>query len=256
MATLDARAPDGRRTLLFADVHANLPALQAVLAKARELGVDSYLFLGDAVGYGPHPKEVLSVMRDLPSALLLQGNHDYAVSSGDTEGMNRLAVESVEWTTTRLSRDDLDFLASLPVDHDAGEWMALHGAPVDPRRFNAYVYETTYRDNLDVLEDEGKTTCFFGHTHVPGVYRRTGVSEERVFRPTRTPILPGSHHLINPGSVGQPRDGVSKASFAVWDRESLEVTFHRIPYPMDVTLAALKKTGLHPDLGYRLELGR
>lgn len=246
----------GRRTLLFADVHANLAALQTVLAKGRDLGVDSYLFLGDAVGYGPHPSEVLSVMRDLPRILFLQGNHDYAVSTGDTGGMNRLAVESIEWTISRLSKEELEFLAALPVEHDAGPWMALHGAPVDPQRFNAYVYETTYRDNLDVLEDEGRTTCFFGHTHVPGVYRRTGVSDERIFRPTRTVILPGSHHLINPGSVGQPRDGVSKASFAIWDRDAAEITFHRIPYPMELTLKALKKAGLHPDLGYRLELGR
>lgn len=250
------RVPPGRRTLLFADVHANLPALESVLAEGRGLGVDSYIFLGDAVGYGPHPSEVLSVMRDLPAALLLQGNHDYAVSTGDTEGMNRLALESIEWTTTRLSREELDFLASLPTDHEEGPWMALHGAPVDPRKFNAYVYETTYRENLAVLEDAKKTACFFGHTHVPGVYRRTGVHDERVYRPTRAAIVPGSHHLINPGSVGQPRDGISKASFAVWDREAAEVTFHRVRYPLDVTIAALKKTGLHPDLGYRLELGR
>lgn len=244
------------RTLLFADVHANLPALQAVLAKARDLGADSYLFLGDAVGYGPHPSQVIELLAALPAAILLQGNHDYAVATGDTEGMNRLAFECVEWTESVLSQPEIDWLGSLQVESADGPWLALHGAPIDPRRFNAYVYEMTYQDNLDVIEAAGQAVCFYGHTHVPGVYRRTGTFDEVVRRPSRAPIVRGSHHLINPGSVGQPRDGQSTASFAVWDREANDVTFHRVAYPVDVTRAALKKVGLHPDLGYRLELGR
>jgi predicted phosphodiesterase len=244
------------RTLLFADVHANLPALEAVLAEGRELGVDSYLFLGDAVGYGPHPSAVVDLMAGLPSSILLQGNHDYAVATGDTEGMSPVAAECIRWTQSRLSPDQRRWLSSLPLEHSEGPWMALHGAPIDPKKFNVYVYEMTCRDSLTAVQKEQKTTCFFGHTHVPGVHRRTDGTDETIHRPSRVRIVAGKHYLINPGSVGQPRDGNPKASFAVWDREGDEVTFHRVSYPREVTLAALKNAGLHEDLGYRLELGR
>jgi len=250
------RAQPKARTLLFADVHANLPALQATLARARELGADSYIFLGDAIGYGPHPSEVLEILADLPSALLIQGNHDYAVATGDTDGMNRLATECIQWTQSMVSREEREWLCSLPTEHAEGSWSALHGAPIDPRRFNAYVYEMTYQDNLAAVQEAEKTVCFFGHTHVPNVYRRTGTRDEKILRPSRTQIVPGSHHLINPGSVGQPRDGNSTASFAIWDHQAAEVTFHRVGYPLDITISALKKAGLPADLGYRLELGR
>lgn len=244
------------RTLLFADVHANLPALQATLEKAKELGVDSYIFLGDAVGYGPHPSEVLDILANLPAAILLQGNHDYAVSTGDTEGMNRLAIECIEWTESKLSSTELDYLFSWPIEYEEGIWMALHGAPVDPKRFNSYVYDVTYQQNLDEVEAAKKVICFFGHTHVPNVYRRTGTLNERFHRPSRAQVSPASCHLINPGSVGQPRDGNPAASFAVWDHASGDVTFYRIPYSRRITAAALKKAGLPEDLVFRLELGR
>jgi diadenosine tetraphosphatase ApaH/serine/threonine PP2A family protein phosphatase len=244
------------RTLLFADVHANLPALRAVLAKGRELGVDSYLSLGDAVGYGPHPGEVIDLLAGLPGCVVLQGNHDYAVATGDTEGMNPLAVACVEWTRSVLSRGDMDWLSSLPVERSEGEWMAVHGSPDDPTRFNEYIHETSYRAHLTTVEMARKTVCFFGHTHVPWFYRRTGARDETIRRPYRERVVPGSHHLVNPGSVGQPRDGIPTASFAVWDREAAEVTFHRVAYPREQTIAALKKAGLPFDLMYRLDLGR
>jgi predicted phosphodiesterase len=245
-----------KRTLLFADVHANLPALQAVLAKAGELGVDSHLFLGDAVGYGPHPKEVIEVLAGLPSAVFVLGNHDHAVATSDTEGMSSLAAACIRWTASVLSKEELAWLSALPAEHVEGEWMAIHGAPADPYKFNVYISETNCRESLSLLEKAQKTTCFFGHTHAPGFHRRVGGKDETIRRPNVVDIVPGRQHLINPGSVGQPRDGNSKASFAVWDRATREVSYHRVPYAMDVTIAALQKAGLHTDLGYRLELGR
>lgn len=242
--------------MLFADVHANLPALQAALANAQGLGADSYIFLGDAVGYGPHPSEVIDVLASLPSALLLQGNHDYAVATGDTEGMSAVAADCIRWTESVLSEKERRWLSALRPEHVEGSWMALHGAPIDPVKFNVYITEATCRESLTALQKAQRTTCFFGHTHVPSVHRRTGSADRTIYRPTRERILPDGHQLVNPGSIGQPRDGIPKSGFALWDRESGEVTFHRVPYEIDTTLAALKKAGLHTDLAYRLQLGR
>lgn len=249
-------APAPSKTCLIADVHANLPALEAVVRKSRELGADSYLFLGDAVGYGPHPSEVIALLRSLPNAILIRGNHDDAVATGDIEGMNRLAVECVRWTQAVLSPEERGWLGALPPEHVAPGWLALHGAPIDPRRFNAYVYEMTYQDNLAVLERDGVAACFYGHTHVPSVHRRSPQGDEKIHAPLRVKLAPGAYHLINPGSVGQPRDGRTTASFALWDRSTGEVEFHRVEYALEETLKALREARLPSDLGYRLELGR
>lgn len=247
----------GGLTCIFADVHANLPALEAVLRAADELGVDDLLFLGDVVGYGPFPRECIDRLAQLPNAVLLRGNHDQMVATGvPEEGANRIARIAAQWTHEQLSPAQRAWLAALPVEYRGPNWLAVHGAPTCPQRFFAYIYELTFRDNLDWLQTHGLPVCFYGHSHVQFVHRRYQGHDERL-APTDSRLFePGEVLLINPGSVGQPRDGDPRAAFAIWDRQSNRLTFHRAEYDIETTLRAIRDVGLPDDLANRLEIGR
>jgi diadenosine tetraphosphatase ApaH/serine/threonine PP2A family protein phosphatase len=245
-----------RLTCVISDVHANLPALDAVLRAASDAGADSYLFLGDVVGYGPYPAECIERLRALPRAVLLRGNHDHAISSGELDfGMNSLARTVARWTRERLQSEHLSWLGSLRVEYSEPEWLAVHGAPKDPARLFAYVYELTYEDNLAHLKREGVPLCFCGHTHVPMVYAELDAMPVKLARPQTLERSFGRPLLINPGSVGQPRDGDPRASFALWDRQSGRVDFRRIAYDIEVTTSALRAAGLPEELERRLHTG-
>lgn len=251
-------APRGERTCVLADVHANLPALEAVLAAARALGAERWLLLGDVVGYGPHPVECIEVLAGLEGLEGVRGNHDHgAASMRPEEGMSRMARFAADWTAGRLGEAERAWLAALPRELRGEGWLAVHGAPRDPERFYAYVYELTFRENLDVLCEARIAACFYGHTHVPFVHRRNPDGTSDKLGPV--PVVlgePGECLLVNPGSVGQPRDGDPRASFAMWERERGAISFHRAAYPIDATVRDMGRAGFPPDLAYRLETGR
>lgn len=256
-AVAAGRASAPQRTCIFADVHGNKPALDAVLESCRELGVDSYLFLGDVVGYGPHPRECIETLANLPNAILLRGNHDECAATGQfDDGVNRHAREALAWTISRLRTQDREWLRALPVEHRDPQWLAVHGSPCCPHRFNAYVYELTYESNLDLLSRDGPPVCFYGHSHVPFAYVRSAEGTQKIVPSTLRLFVGGQVSLLNPGSVGQPRDGDSRAAFALWDRRTNLVTFCRREYPLEQVLRAIRREGLAEDLAYRLELGR
>ena len=136
---------------LLADIHANLPALQAVLDVMDQQGIGQALVLGDIVGYGPHPSEVIDVVRQRGFATL-KGNHDYAVAENQfKKGFSSYAKVAAEWTRTRLDAEELDWLDSLPLYLSQDDWLAVHGAPQDPTYIFGYVYHMTYESNLDHL---------------------------------------------------------------------------------------------------------
>jgi len=247
-----------KRTCVLSDVHANLPALDAVLQSARELGADSYLFLGDAVGYGPHPSECIQRVAEWPHSTLIRGNHDNTIGTGLFEdGMNRQAKFCAEWTRDQLNAEQREWLHMLPTESHNGNWLAVHGAPRDPNRFLAYVYELTYEGNLANMQKRDLLLSFYGHTHVQFVYSRIPGEEDQKLGPKAMTVLkPNRFLLINPGSVGQPRDGDSRAACSMWDRKTNRVTPHRAEYPLERTIADLRKAGLPNDLVYRLEIGR
>lgn len=245
--------PSPRLTCVLADVHGNLPALEATLKAARELGADSYLFLGDAVGYGPHPAECVARLAELPNASFVRGNHDHAVGTGRLEvGMNGLARRCAEWTISVLEPAELEWLGTLPVELATEQWIAVHGAPRDPKKFLAYVYELTYEDNLRYLRQREVPVCFYGHTHVQLVHLELPSGPTKLTKPERCDLGVGGAKLINPGSVGQPRDGDPRAAFALWDRASQRVSFHRCPYDIDRTLSDLRAFELPAELLDRL----
>lgn len=245
-----------RVTCVIADVHGNLPALEAVLEDARSHDADSFLFLGDAIGYGPQPSECISRLAELPQSVLLRGNHDHAVATGQFEvGMNRLARHCAEWTRSSLGTHELEWLAELAPDYFADEWLAVHGAPQDPRRFLAYVYELTFEDNLRYLRQAKIPLCFCGHTHVQMTYAEVASGPTRVVGASTMQLLPKFQYLVNPGSVGQPRDGDPRAAYALWDRQTAEVKTLRVAYDLERTIAALHAAQLPSQLEGRLRAG-
>ena len=245
-----------RLTCVLADVHANLPALEAVLADARGRGADSFLFLGDAIGYGPHPAECIRLLADLRRAVLVRGNHDHAIATGHFElGMNGLARQCAEWTRAALGKSDLEWLVNLPTDHVEEGWVAVHGAPKDPHRFLAYVYELTYEDNLRYLRDHKIPLCFYGHTHVQLTHVELAAGPTKLPGPRTFEIEPKHQYLVNPGSVGQPRDGDSRAAYALWNRPTGEVTTLRVAYDVEQTIKGLHAAGLPSQLEQRLRGG-
>ena len=247
------------RTLVFADVHGNYPALKAVLARAKMFGVNRYVYLGDVVGYGPFPSKCIDVLAGLGNTDLVMGNHDLIVSSGMTDpDTNRLARETHQWTIDRLKKSERKWLAALPREYRHGDVLAVHGAPMDPNRVYAYVYELTFRDNLAYMADHDISLCFYGHTHVQFVHD----IDENGNLGKKTPAVyglnakTGFRSLVNPGSVGQPRDGDSRAAFAIWDHKKNRLSFHRINYSLEEMVEALKAHSFPEDLVERLYLGR
>jgi predicted phosphodiesterase len=247
------RRPD--LVCVMADVHANLPALEAVIAAARQRGARRFLFLGDAVGYGPHPRECVRVLAEL-DAICVRGNHDQAIASGIFDlGMNRLARACAAWTRDRLQAAELDWLVQLPLEHVESGWMAVHGAPRDPYRFLAYVYELTYEDNLDHMEKQGLSLCFYGHTHLPLAHAKLPGGSRKI-RSREVIVSEPYPFLVNPGSVGQPRDGDPRASYALWEPGSGRVLIERVFYRMDLTLRDLGRHDLPAELAMRLREAR
>ncbi len=249
---------DPEFTCVLADVHGNLPALEAVLDAAQSAGVDSYIFLGDAVGYGPWPGECVARLAELPRAACVRGNHDHAIATGSIHaGMNSLARRAATWTIEQLGAAEREWLASLPLEHRAENWLAVHGAPKDPNRFLAYVYELTYEENLQHVAGMELSICFYGHTHVPFVHERSAAGAIRKLRaPSGWTLGERQVALVNPGAVGQPRDGDRRAAFALWDRRAGSIDFHRVPYRIEDTLQAIRARGLPEELASRIEEGR
>jgi diadenosine tetraphosphatase ApaH/serine/threonine PP2A family protein phosphatase len=244
------------RYLVLSDLHSNLEALEAVLEHARGLGWGRVLVLGDIVGYGPDPNEVIETLRRLPGMEAVRGNHD-KVAAGLEEGgtFNAAARAASEWTRRTLTAGSREFLRTLPPGPRAFAPRRLlsHGTPVDE---DLYLLEggTARRCFDDVAFD----LCFFGHSHYPGVFGLVaGRLESRPARGERAeyPLPPDGRYLVNPGSVGQPRDRDPRAGFALYDDETATVTVHRVAYPVETTRAKILRAGLPAVLGDRLRIG-
>jgi len=225
---------------VMADVHSNYPALEAVLEKLDELGVKNGIVLGDVVGYGPHPEECIKLLMETGFSVV-KGNHDNAVATGSTSrGFSNFARWVVDWSREQLSVKEMYWLETLPpyIIHD--DWLALHGAPADKTFFNAYVYRMTYEDNLDNLQERKIPVCFHGHSHLPAVYYRTRTGDE-LSTEQKLSLNNYRASLVCPGSVGKTRSQVPKAEFAVYNRKTHEIEFHRIFYKLSKTLDDMER---------------
>lgn len=247
--------PDNGRIAILADVHANLPALEAVLCFLKEHNVTKGIVLGDIVGYGPHPGECIERLQE-SGFTVLKGNHDLAASVcrvGD--GFSRYARWAMEWTIPLLTEAHRRWLESLPPMLDGDGWIAVHGSPLDPSYLNAYVYQMTYEDNLDLLQRRKIHTCFHGHTHVPGVYARIPDTRDRHVTDPAQALGTYTHCLVCPGSVGQPRQGDQGAQLALYDIGTKTATFHHVKYDIERTVQDMRRNDFPDTLIARLLTG-
>jgi predicted phosphodiesterase len=258
------------RALILSDIHANLEALDAVLA-AAEGQWDELWNLGDLVGYGGAPNEVIQRIRPLQT-LVVRGNHD-RVCCGLTSalGFNPIAREAAMWTRDTLSGANLEWLKAVPQGPllpVAPGITCAHGSPLDEDK-----YILNMRDAWAPLQQMTTPITFFGHTHIQGGFSQKGPSwqelhtglahprnahDEPRSRPERSMLrlTPGTRHLINPGSVGQPRDWDWRAAFALFDTEACEITFCRVPYDLVASQGRILMAGLPERLAARLREGR
>ena len=250
------------RILILSDVHANLEALEACLAVAP--AHDRVVNLGDVVGYGASPNEVVNQCRGL-GEFFVRGNHDKAVSQlAGMEDFNPVAAEAVRWTRKALTPANLEWLNSLPQGPRQMDGVAdlqfVHGSPLDEDE-----YVITARDAVEPLLSSKVALTFFGHTHLQGSFALNGDQLDGMHPAYETvgktesidfPMQPALHYMINPGSVGQPRDGDWRAAFAVLDTESSIVTFCRAPYDLKTAQERILDAGLPKRLATRLAAGR
>jgi diadenosine tetraphosphatase ApaH/serine/threonine PP2A family protein phosphatase len=239
------------RIAVISDVHANLPALDAVLAALGT--VDALWHLGDVVGYGPHPDEVVSRLREA-GAVGVRGNHDVAaLGELDTASFNPAARRAVEWTASRISPETRGWLEALPERLELEDMTLVHGSPRDP----VWEYVMTTRDARASMAAFATPYCLHGHTHVPVVWREHDGNVE-VGRPTDGSQLDldARRLLLNPGSVGQPRDGDPRASAVVLDTDAGTATWQRVDYPISSTQRDMRAAGLPAWLVDRLSHGQ
>jgi len=237
-----------RYIALLADIHANLPALQAVLAFLRTENISQGIVLGDVVGYGPHPNECIAVLQ-ASDFTILKGNHDHALATHNYQkGFSQPAAWVLEWSVNRVSDSEKTWLADLPPVVHYPDWMAVHGAPMDATFFNAYVYEMTYHDNLDTLQRKQVPLCFHGHTHIPGVYARRNSIMDNFYSDSVIDLTQFTHALICPGSIGQPRNGIAGAQFAIYDQQVQKVYYHNVSYDLTEMLDFMTKEQFPPIL--------
>jgi predicted phosphodiesterase len=246
------------RYLVLSDIHANLDALEAALEDASRIGYDRVLVLGDLVGYGAQPNEVIDRVRALEPVALIRGNHDkVAAGLEPADGFNPAAQQAAEWTARALTPENREYLASRPVgpiivDQDTE---ICHGSPTDE---DAYI--TSKLSALRALKEAIRPVCFYGHTHVPVAFCLTETGFEMVLRGSNgredVYVEPGLQYLINPGSVGQPRDGDPRAAFATFEVESRVVSLYRTVYPVERAQEKIIQAGLPQVLAARLAVGR
>lgn len=254
------------RILLLSDIHANLEALEACLSAAP--AYDMVMNLGDVVGYGANPNEAIERSREL-GQFFVRGNHDKAVCGlMDMTDFNPIATLAVVWTREQLTAENLEWLRTLPqgpVRMDRVEGVQfVHGSPLDEDE-----YLVTPQDAIVPMFGAEVDLTFFGHTHLQGCFAaKSGLAEDKceaLYPEYKTvgqreilefPIRHGFRYMINPGSVGQPRDGDWRAAFAVFDTDARVVTYCRVPYNLREAQERILAANLPQRLATRLAAGR
>lgn len=237
---------------ILADVHSNLEAFKSVLEDLK--GVDEIWCLGDIVGYGPEPNECCQLVKEKAKYCLL-GNHDAAVlGMVDLSWFNPFAAQAVKINQRILIEENEKFLKNLVKKQKLGEILLVHGSPQD----EVFEYIFTLEDARVAFESFQEKICFDGHTHCPVVFEKRGNNLQMI------PISPGEkitlkknyRYIINPGSVGQPRDEDRRASYLLFNGQNLTLELRRVEYKIEKTQEKMEKLGLPQFLIQRLAFGR
>ncbi len=241
------------RLAVISDIHSNLHALTAVLAELENRETDAIFALGDLVGYNAFPCEVLDLVleKDIPS---IMGNHDIVCCGLENPiWFNSAAREAALWTRKRLSEDRRRHLCGLPNEAMVlGKIYAVHGSPLSRDDYIMDLMDAL--NNFQHLPSASIQICLFGHTHLPAIYSDRGPSHESM-SPGKYELTARDRYFVNPGSVGQPRDGDPRASFAILDTEEISVELIRVEYDIQAAMKAVRESGLPQFLAERLQVG-
>jgi predicted phosphodiesterase len=239
------------RVAILSDIHANLEALEAVLADARTQACTEFVCLGDIVGYNANPGECVEIIRDL-ACPVVKGNHDEQASIiSSTEGFNELAEEAIDWTRAQLSAEDKTWLSDLRLTRQVHDFTIVHATLDTPGQWG-YVF-----NDLDAVASftyQHTSLCFFGHTHWPTAF----VRDDSVRRITvgQVVLSAGKKYFINPGSIGQPRDRDWRAAYCILHTDRLVVEERRVKYDLAAAQRKVREAGLSDRLADRLAAGR
>jgi diadenosine tetraphosphatase ApaH/serine/threonine PP2A family protein phosphatase len=245
------------RIALLADIHANQQAFTACLQNATEKGAERYVLLGDFVGYGANPAWSTTMAMELVAggAIAVLGNHDAAIGNPNS-GMHGDAEFVIDWTRGELGADERRFLAELPLSAADEDRLYVHADASAPGR---WIYVFTVEEAARSLRASKAQITFCGHTHRPAIFSMTAAAKMTAFTPVAGVPVPLSGHRrwqVVLGSVGQPRDGIPAASYAMFDTDEKEITFLRVPYDIESAAEAIRKARLPQFFAERLFAGR
>jgi len=239
------------RRAILSDVHSNLEALEAVLESVAERGADSIICLGDMVGYGANPNEVVDTLRGLEN-VAVRGNHDHAANDPNLDSFfNRWGRAAIAWTRKVLTKENRDYLAALPLTFAQGSVRLVHASPEEPASWRYILGARGAGEQFDAFEED---LCLIGHSHVPLTIRSdaAGISEEHG---NTVKLAEGARYIINVGSVGQPRDGDPRAAYGIYDDERSTIERVRVPYDHESAAGKIVEAGLPSFLADRLSRG-
>ena len=238
------------RYAILSDVHGNLEALEAILKALKKEGIDRYLFVGDAVGYGANPNECVEIIKSLADKAVA-GNHDWGVlEKTPLDYFNPYAKEALKWTMEELKPENKEYLSQLPLVVEEKDFTIVHATLEKPEEWE-YVY-TTYEAHCNI-QIQKTQVCFYGHSHIPIHF-----AENEHISFSRDPVVEIKEnwkYFINIGSVGQPRDGDPRACCVIFDSEKKIVKYIREEYKISVAQEKIWKAGLPAILGERLAYG-
>jgi predicted phosphodiesterase len=228
---------------IISDIHANLEALETALAIIAAENVDEIICLGDIVGYGASPNECAALVKSQCSTIVL-GNHDAAaLDPALAYDFNTNAKRAIQWTADQLNPDTIAFLSALPLVEKRDDIFLVHASPDAPGAWN-YVVDAA--DAISAIRHFSEKLCFIGHTHIPGMFSRHGRAKL---------IAKDEQHLINVGSIGQPRDGNPMLAFGIFDSSTWSYRLVRSKYDIEKAAAKIYAAGLPEELGFRLMYG-
>lgn len=241
---------------VFSDIHSNYEALKVCLEKMKELKVDGYAFCGDLIGYGPNPEECTKEIMKLKNFIAVMGNHDVCLFNKDlSRWFSEYASKAMIITSKKLSSKSKKFISSFLTEYQGEHFSMVHGSFSDPYRD----YLLTPEQFIMNLPKWQGSVCFVGHSHVPFImsYREGHIPQIDVFygRDVSIKLMPGVRYMINPGSVGQPRDTNSRASFGVFDTEKNVFRLIRLPYDIKSVQQKIEALKLPQILSDRLPKG-
>ncbi len=236
---------------VIADIHANLEAFEVVLADAEANKCTHFCCLGDVVGYNANPKECLDTVRKMGMPVV-KGNHDeYCSVDVALEGFNPHAAEAVNWTRSKLTEEDIQWLRELRYIRLVSSFTIVHATLDGPKRWG-YVFDKLAAAASFTYQNTG--VCFFGHTHVPVAFVRDSTVRGGTYSKFR--VEPGKKYFVNVGSVGQPRDGNPKSAYVIYDMEESTIELRRLDYDIATAQAKIRAVGLPERLAERLALGK